>query len=379
MIEISQESGRIARESNFELLRIVAMVMIIACHYAGHGIEQVLWSSSPIYNKWLEGSFFHKFYTLFLSSQGQIGVALFFMMTGYYMIKSRVMPFKLVKLMLEIFYYSFFALVLFWVTYLLKLYEYPKYASPAKMYLFIHTLIPVSSGSWWFVTAYVALYLIVPLLDYFMLRLNKKGFILYIFIALIFWYILPVVFNYRFNTIQKATFFYSLGAYIRLYYKKNNNKVFLLFFIFLLTVCYTLTEYVQLSFVGKNKVSKMFNLICDGFITGVFVPLTAVFVFLLFKNLSFAYNKFINMIASTTFGIYLISDSDVGRPLIWNGIIHTFNHYSSALYPLYAVLSIFTVFVFCSLIDLIRIKFIEPPVLCFFKLKYEQIKKTFVK
>lgn len=42
------------RSSHFELLRIVAMCMIVAAHYAGHGVRHV---SIPLLNEvWLSGS-----------------------------------------------------------------------------------------------------------------------------------------------------------------------------------------------------------------------------------------------------------------------------------------------------------------------------------
>ncbi len=367
MAESSQISGRIERQSNFELLRIFAMLMIVAHHYAVHGMK------FP-HSGMGEGADSHRLFTFFLVPGGRICVALFFMLTGYFMIKTSIKPQKLVKLILQIFYYSFFALILFFVTYLLGLYKYPEYSSAEKIKFFIRTLIPVTSGEWWFVTAYVALYLLVPLLNSFLQKLNRKGVILCMFIAWIFWYTLPLLFGGVFGYLQKAIFFYSLGAFLRIHYQKRNHKALLIIFAVVSWLFYAAAEHFRSICTGTDIVSRIYRLVCDSMIIGVLVPLSATCIFLLFKNLSIPHNKIINTISATTFGIYLIHDSNIVRPLIWNGFFHPLVQYQSRLYPFYAMTSILAVFVACSVIELIRLKFIEPPILCFANTKYEQIK-----
>ena len=73
---------RIYRLSNFELMRMVAMFMIVASHYAVHGITAFnagyLQESVPLINKFL---------VIGLGEGGSIGVALFFMLSGFFLCK----------------------------------------------------------------------------------------------------------------------------------------------------------------------------------------------------------------------------------------------------------------------------------------------------
>lgn len=77
-----------ARQSNFEFLRIVAMLMIVASHLAVHGVQHVLEPAAK-YAAYATGSFWNKAFVCFLLPGGEIGVALFFMITGYFLCSAK--------------------------------------------------------------------------------------------------------------------------------------------------------------------------------------------------------------------------------------------------------------------------------------------------
>ena len=60
------------------------------------------------------------------------------------------------------------------------------------------------------------------------------------------------------------------------------------------------------------------------------------------------------------FGIYLIHDSFIGRPLIWYVLFNVTDQYQSKYFPLMAFGTCMIVFVVCAMIDFLRIKLIEP-------------------
>lgn len=84
------------RSSNFELLRIVAMLFIISFHY--------VYKSGYIFDSLTIHSVIIKsFYFL-----GELGVNLFILITGYFQVKGKFSIEKLIKLILEVsFYYIF--------------------------------------------------------------------------------------------------------------------------------------------------------------------------------------------------------------------------------------------------------------------------------
>lgn len=89
---------------------------------------------------------------------------------------------------------------------------------------------------------------------------------------------------------------------------------------------------------------------------------SAVCAFLFFKNLKMGYSKVINTIAASAFGVLLIhANSDSMRQWLWRDMLDNVGHYAGNIY-LHAIVSVFAVYVVCTLIDFARIQFLEKPV-----------------
>lgn len=83
-----------------------------------------------------------------------------------------------------------------------------------------------------------------------------------------------------------------------------------------------------------------------------FLPLAITFSsFIFVNNINMKYNKFINTVASTTFGILCIhANSDTMRQWLWNDTVNTVGISQSTHPILYAIISVIIVFSICSLI-----------------------------
>lgn len=91
------------RQSSFELIRIIAMLMIIGAHYVGHGILKV--RTPEAYSVFLSGETINRIISVLYSPGGKIGVALFFMITGYFLANRKdYIPQK--KVVLQSFFYA---------------------------------------------------------------------------------------------------------------------------------------------------------------------------------------------------------------------------------------------------------------------------------
>ena len=86
--------------------------------------------------------------------------------------------------------------------------------------------------------------------------------------------------------------------------------------------------------------------------------LAALALFHFFKNLDLGSNRFINGLAGTTLGIYILHQVPVLRDFLWNGIFHAQAHHGSAAYTL---LVIVLTFAGCAAIDTLRTRFIMQP------------------
>ena len=114
------------RSSNFELLRIISMILIIAHHYAVHSGFSFDAASMSL----------HRFFVQFLSSGGKIGVNLFVLISGYFLLDSTFRIKKAIRLFAEVLFYSAGITVFCFVTGL----------APFSFNLLIRSFLPLSSS-----------------------------------------------------------------------------------------------------------------------------------------------------------------------------------------------------------------------------------------
>ena len=342
-------------------MRIVAIIMIIACHYAVHGVLQ----DGIGYLTWNNADFFNRLLTCLLMPGGGIGVALFFMLTGYFKVNSNRIAIR--KVCLQTIYYGCFSGVLVlicsvWAPQLLGLSANDRLMQTAK-YFFA----PVTSGAWWYVTAYIILVLVSPLLNRMIHSMTRKQFLALLIFYWVFWYVLASELA-RFYDIQKAVFFYLIGAYIRCYTKEISREKVGWYYLsalgcwFVSAICFYLRTVqsvkletsIENEIVGKIMV-RFFNMMEMAFPA----VLGAIIIFKIFERMKFT-SLLVNRIASTTFGVYLIHESVVIRTLIWNRFFNVNTvQYSSLYYIVCFVITIALIFMFCSLLDFVRIYLFE--------------------
>ncbi len=351
------------RSSNFELLRIVAMFMIVACHYCAHGIRHLL--NPELGSIWLNGLQTNRMFTSLLINGGDVGNGIFFLLTGYFMFEKEYKIRRLVKLLSQVYFYAFFMLIVYFVVRFSNIYSFPEFTSMSKLMLLINAIIPITSGSWWFIQTYIILFLFIPVINNFLEKLNSKSFVFVLCLIWIFW-LLPKTIGFWYSNLQMAVFFYILGAGLKKCEIKLNKYLFLLFFciiwLLLSLIDIKSSQIIEINNFKTHLLKMFYTAASASFLT----PLAVVCLFEFFKKLTIKSNKTINIIASTTFGIYLIHDSTVGRTLIWNKIFHCLDsQYNSVYFPLLAFLSAFTVFICCFIIDYLRQLFLEKRIVSF--------------
>lgn len=333
------------RLSNFEFLRILAMVAIIGEHLYAYAIRNI-WNNGPITNK---------IFSCLLLPGGQVGVAIFFMITGYFYINKDKIHIK--KIITETFSYAVLETFFYIILLLCKDIEL-NYSSIYFLIKYIFT--PATGNSWWFVTSYIFLMLMVPTINKYVLKLKKTNYKSLIIISLILWYVIPM--NTTFGSaVQRPIFFYILGAYIKLHTVKiinNKSKIISILEVITLWLIIANAEYLinELNLVGNNDGITMLlkNL------QFLLVPFCAYFIFKICESFNIK-NKMINKIASTTFGIYLFHEAPTIRFIIWK-YIFSVKFYSKAIFPLYAILMVFIIFTLGALLDLSRQKFFQKKI-----------------
>lgn len=336
------------RESNFELLRIISMLMIFIYHYINYG--GILEVGSYTNNKLI---------AIFLFSGGRLGVNIFIIIMGYFMINSKFKIKKYIKMVLQVFFYSSILAII--AVYRLKTdFEH----IDIKAYL-----TPVISGVYWFTTYYLIVYLFTPYLNKFIKSLGKKGCEKLIIVGAIILSGIPTI-SYRVefatNFFTWFVYMYIVGAYIKLYNFEFKNKKTAR----IITFLYPFVAYATI--IISIIINKTFKLDIDIFhFIGLysFIVLIGSFgTFMFFKNLKINSNKIINLFAKTSFAIYLFHEHILYRNILWTMDLKTQVYEQSPFFIFigHILLSTFVVYLLISFIEIIRINLLEKPI---FKIK----------
>lgn len=330
------------RQSNLELLRIIAMVMIVAYHFSIHGRYTFSTTEITVNRLWIQ----------LLRIGGKIGVNIFVLISGYFLVENRKLKISRVsKIWLQLFTYS---IVIFLIVVL---------CSVAKISLkgIIRHLLPVTFSCWWFASVYFVLYLFHPFLNKLLLSLDKKAYQRFLALALFCWSVIPTITSTRFESNNLVWFMlvYAVAGYIKLHVdvSKFKNLKFIvgtIIFIFVSSLSILVFDVIgkKIPNVGRHAYYLFGMQMLPGFIISVLI-------FVIFININIKYSKIINTIASATFGVYLIHDEHYIRSILWVNIFKNGSFTNSKFLIPYSFLVIAVVFAVCSAIELLRINFIE--------------------
>ena len=150
------------RKTNIELLRILSMFMIVFAHVTWEG--KFVFSKSDVINNTMI-----QFPWLF----GQIGVICFTLISSYFLSKAERVKWKsLMKIGKVTWFWSLLILVT------VKCFGDKLITLNIKLY--IDSIFPIIMGTYWYVTAYIALYIIFPYLNIIIEKLNRKEYNIFI-------------------------------------------------------------------------------------------------------------------------------------------------------------------------------------------------------
>lgn len=325
-----------------ELLRIISMLFIVFSHYTVHnGIANPSLSIG-----------FNRFF-LEVTILGNIGVILFVLISGYFLIDSDKFKLKkLLKIILQVWVYSSLIYIIFCISGL----------TDFSIKGLIKNIFPITFKQYWFATAYVVLYIFHPFINKFLKSLSKREYQLFLIISLTMFSIIVSCIgmgsDFYGNELIQFIMFYSIGGYLKKHklFSKKRNSIILISSICILILSVISVDLLSVKFPSLGKYANHFydrnSIVAIAF---------SVSLFNYFINKKSFNNKFINLISSATFGVYLIHDNNYIRSFLWNDIFHNKDYVSSNMILLHVLISVGLVFIVCVLIDLIRQKLIEKP------------------
>lgn len=147
-----------ARQENIELLRITAMVMVVILHYFVKGGAEV---------SFVENTGIINLLIWALKGLCIVTINLYVLISGYFLLEAKWKLSRLVNLWLQTFVYSIGIPL---ICLALGVGEVPQWGT----YDWLNVIFPVQMEHYWFVTAYVVLYLFVPVLSAGVKQMSKK-------------------------------------------------------------------------------------------------------------------------------------------------------------------------------------------------------------
>lgn len=349
------------RNSSFELLRIIAMILIVTYHYSLHGgFDKITPSNVSINNIFIQVLLFG----------GKIGCYLFMFITGYFMIYGKLNCKKVFRLFLELEFYSL--LIFFIINFGMN-----KHFSKRD---WIRNALPIVYGNW-FVVNYIMLYCFIPFINKLLLSISRKELKKLIILTILIYSIIPSItyyidkYQWVFSNFDFMLVSYLIGAYIRINgIPKFESKKFCLKMI---TISYGILILLTLLFdllgIKMKKELYIWMATVSRAPTMIFLILISIAIFYIFKNNSF-YSRIINFIAPSMLGIYLIHDNELLKAWYWKEFFPNNNYLYSNYLFVHFLIKVIGIFIVSLIIDLIRRLLIEKPCSKIIDKGYEKIK-----
>ncbi|MCC6121501.1 hypothetical protein LA429_01945 [Weissella cibaria] len=162
---------------------------------------------------------------------------------------------------------------------------------------------------------------------------------------------LPLIVPDMKNSIIGLILAYVLGAYVQKYNLKISNTKLVLMLVFVTVLTTAMTGLLLTAAHSSQFISGFRLFFVTGFNASAYVA--AVLIFLLFKQWEFGNVKIINVIALTTFGVYLFHDSRAFRIYMWHEIIQPEKWHGIELI-VGLILTVIGIFVVGMVLDLVR-------------------------
>ena len=330
--------GKTTRSSNLELLRILCMLLIIGDHLTGQsGIAD--YTTLP-----------SSFAFCLIGCGSRIACSVFVLIGGWFLCEQPYKTRRPLSLWLSLWLYTVP------VTLLCKLAGLDVSWGALRWAAF-----PASTRQLWFISDYLLLLLCVPLLNRLLRGLSRpahRGLLAVLAVPLI---VYPTLFGE--NGAVSDTAWMFLYEYLRRW--PDNRLAHLLQhraaalglglgLPLLNTILRAVLETRGLT-DGKAFQYMAYYRTALGALPNL---LAALALFYLFKGLDLGCVRWVNALAGTTLGVYILHQVPAFRGFLWNGLLQAEAHHGSVGYTLLAILA---VFLGCAAVDALRTALVMRP------------------
>ena len=335
------------KNMGIELLRIISMMMVVTLHCLGHGGVLSNTQSLTTNNNmaWL------------LETASCGAVDLYALITGYVCVKAKYRYGRIAELWLQVALYSMIITIAFNT-------PFDGFNSVKQILL---SFFPVTRNQYWFFTSYVALFFFMPFLSILAQTLMKRDYQKLLVLCMVFYCIFATAGRYLTNQIYNVDkgyscfwlmILYMAGAYIRIYQEDINKypkAVYLGIYLLGVGVTWSIRLFLvkaTISMFGEERYIELLTAY-----NSPFIVVSAVGLFLFFmesKITGSAVRKWIERLASASFGVYIISEHPYIRERFIIGRLIEYTEEAWYMLLLRIVVFVVMLYFVCSMIDMVR-------------------------
>lgn len=318
------------RKSNFDMMRVLCILLIIMYHYVTHG--------GYMYLEYIPQKLFY----VATGIWGLAGVLGFIMISSHFLYSSG--SFSIQKVLRITFESSFYSTLITLALFL------PGLADMRNSYI-LECFFSVFFKQYWFITFYLIFYLMTPFLKLLCDRISIQSHRLFLIVFFLVGFLLNNFVHIEF--ISKLGIFVYTYILIAYFIKKPDN-----FFqrnykwLSVLVFGITVTAVCAAVFIDKSGNDVRYkNFIYDiSSITSALMLLSAVCMYFIFRNLDIKHSNILAAIGNSTLGIYLIHEHGIFHYFMFERLLKRPEIYGMTAGPLLYVLSCIGALIGCTLI-----------------------------
>jgi len=334
------------RMANMELLRILSMMMVVMLHYLDKGgvlPELTGMLSVNGYAAWI------------LETLSIAAVNVYMLISGFFLVESSFKCGRLLQILVQVLFYSLLLpILLLWFGIL----DF----GDITLFRILHYVLPTQMKHYWFVTAYVTMYLFSPILNIAVRNMSKIQLKITLVLLLCFFSVSKSILPVRLEMDAKGydglwfICVYLTAAYIRLYgipFFKNSRKAL---------TCYLgscagilgMTLVLRLIYLKTGRLGTVLTLPMEyNHILNLLAAISIFYVFYYYKVKSELSAALIGRIGPYTFGVYLLHEQIEIRNL-WPRWLGASAEGNVMVFLLRCLLSVLLVFGVGILADMLR-------------------------
>lgn len=298
------------RYLNFDLLRILSMLMIVCFHYCIHGNGEQIFSTSFSIQQVISYTF---------GSWGLVGVTCFFMISAWFMQNRETISIsKWLNLYVKVV-----------IVFLMCLLIAKGLGENITARTLLEAILSPLNSSYWYVTAYMVMMFFVPWLNLIISCCKDRNLLVITAVSCFVCFILTPILNFVGGKTGTSTVFLAISLYlVTACIKKklipNRVNTTKLLFAFLLVVSVESGLSLFASMTGMVKISSHIYDLVD-----IYSPIPVVLGMMTFswfseQSIQIGKSKYIGVgirkIAKHTFSVYLLHENPHFRYLIWDKV-----------------------------------------------------------